>query len=60
MILHRLCLEWQLKQFRIQVNTALSTNQPTDISIQNQFKIYPNPAKDKIQLVFDFPIEKRL
>jgi hypothetical protein len=47
-----------IEQFRIQVNTALSTNQPTDISIQNQFKIYPNPAKDKIQLVFDFRIEK--
>ncbi|MBL4650457.1 MAG: T9SS type A sorting domain-containing protein, partial [Aureispira sp.] len=26
--------------------------------VQNQFKIYPNPAKNRIQLVFDSSIKK--
>lgn len=47
-----------IEQFRIQVNTALSTKQATNIPVQNQFKIYPNPAKNQIQLVFDSAIKK--
>lgn len=47
-----------IEQFRIQVNTVLSTKKSTKLPVQNQFKIYPNPAKNRIQLVFDSSIKK--
>ncbi len=47
-----------IEQFRIQVNAALNATQPATIAIQNQFKIYPNPANKTIQISFDKPIEQ--
>lgn len=44
-----------IEQFRIQVNTALGT---TKITKKNQFKLYPNPAKNQVHLVVDFFIKK--
>jgi hypothetical protein len=47
-----------IEAFRIQVNTALNATQPRTTSIQNQFKVYPNPASQTIQISFEKPLEE--
>jgi hypothetical protein len=46
-----------IEGFTIQVNTALGIKNKNQ-SIQNAFKIYPNPARHMIQISFDAPIEE--
>lgn len=48
-----------IEQFTIQVNATLNTKKLSTNPIQNTFKVYPNPAKGRIQLLFDSPMEGR-